>query len=97
MKNSIQIAVIDGFVWNEELEKKFSTRIIITHFSIRNERSEKLTRFYTRTGDDGTTPNFLVMTVSKNLILRMGKLGTIDELTAALGMARSLLPDEKLS
>ncbi len=52
-----------------------------------------MTRFYTRTGDDGTT-GILGDDRVKKFDLRMETLGTIDELTAALGMARSLLPAE---
>ena len=45
-----------------------------------------MTRIYTRTGDDGTT-GILGDDRVKKFDLRMETLGTIDELTAALGMA----------
>lgn len=52
-----------------------------------------MARFYTRTGDDGTT-GILGEGRVKKFDLRMETLGTLDELSAALGMARSLLPSE---
>lgn len=52
-----------------------------------------MTRFYTRTGDDGTT-RILGEGRVKKFDLRMETLGTLDELTAALGVARSILPSQ---
>jgi len=52
-----------------------------------------MTRFYTRTGDDGTT-GILGEERVKKFDLRMETLGTLDELSAALGVARSSLPSE---
>lgn len=46
--------------------------------------------FYTRTGDDGTTGLLGDQRVEK-FDLRMEALGTLDELSATLGVARSLL------
>jgi cob(I)alamin adenosyltransferase len=49
-----------------------------------------MTRFYTRTGDNGTT-GILGEGRVKKYDLRMEALGTLDELSAALGILRSLL------
>ncbi len=51
-----------------------------------------MTRFYTRTGDNGTT-GILGEGRVKKFDLRMEALGTLDELSAALGMLRSLLTE----
>ena len=48
-------------------------------------------KFYTRTGDDGTT-GLLGDERVKKFDLRMEALGALDELSAILGVARSLLP-----
>jgi len=48
-----------------------------------------LARFFTATGDDGTT-GLLGEGRVKKYDLRMETLGTLDELSAALGMARSI-------
>lgn len=50
----------------------------------------KLTRIYTRTGDDGTTGLVGGQRIKKNA-LRIAAYGTIDELSSALGLARSAL------
>lgn len=50
-----------------------------------------MNKFYTRTGDDGTT-GILGEGRVKKYDLRMEALGTLDELTASLGMVRSFLP-----
>lgn len=49
-----------------------------------------MTKFYTRTGDDGTT-GFLGEGRLPKSDLRMEALGTLDELSASLGLARSFL------
>jgi len=49
-----------------------------------------LTRIYTRTGDDGTTGLVGGQRIKKNA-LRIAAYGTIDELSSALGLARSAL------
>ncbi len=50
----------------------------------------KLTRIYTRTGDDGTTGLVGGQRVPKNA-LRIDTYGTVDELSSALGLARTAL------
>ncbi|MEO9171269.1 MAG: cob(I)yrinic acid a,c-diamide adenosyltransferase [Candidatus Baltobacteraceae bacterium] len=50
----------------------------------------KLTRIYTRTGDNGTTGLVGGQRVKKNA-LRIETYGTIDELSSAIGMARTAL------
>ncbi len=50
----------------------------------------KLTRIYTRTGDDGTTGLFGGTRVKKN-DLRIETYGTLDELSSVVGVARSYL------
>lgn len=50
----------------------------------------KLTRIYTRTGDDGTTGLVGGQRVKKNA-LRIEAYGTIDELSSAIGLARTAL------
>jgi cob(I)alamin adenosyltransferase len=50
----------------------------------------KLTRIYTRTGDDGTTGLVGGQRVRKNA-LRIEAYGTIDECSSAIGLARSYL------
>lgn len=50
----------------------------------------KLTRIYTRTGDDGTTGLVGGQRVKKNA-LRIETYGTIDECSSAIGIARSAL------
>jgi len=50
----------------------------------------KLTRIYTRTGDDGTTGLVGGQRVKKNS-LRIETYGTVDELSSAIGIARSAL------
>ena len=50
----------------------------------------KLTRIYTRTGDDGTTGLVGGQRIKKNA-LRIECYGTIDELSSAIGLARSAL------
>ena len=50
----------------------------------------KLTRIYTRTGDDGTTGLVGGQRVKKNS-LRIETYGTIDELSSVIGLARSAL------
>lgn len=52
-----------------------------------------MAKFYTGKGDDGTT-GILGEGRVKKFDLRMETLGTLDELSAALGMARSLLASE---
>jgi cob(I)alamin adenosyltransferase len=52
----------------------------------------KLTRIYTRTGDDGTTGLVGGQRVMKNA-LRIEAYGTIDELSAIVGLARTALAD----
>lgn len=60
----------------------------------------KLTRIYTRTGDDGTTGLVGGARVKKN-DLRIETYGTLDELSSVIGVARSFLyedlHDERLS
>jgi len=51
-------------------------------------------KFYTRTGDDGTTGLLGEQRVEK-FDLRMEALGTLDELSATLGVARSVLTDSE--
>ena len=48
----------------------------------------KLTRIYTRTGDDGTTGLVGWQRVKKNA-LRIDTYGTVDELSSAIGLART--------
>jgi cob(I)alamin adenosyltransferase len=50
----------------------------------------KLTRIYTRTGDDGTTGLVGGQRIKKNA-LRIQTYGTVDECSSAIGMARSAL------
>ena len=50
----------------------------------------KLTRIYTRTGDDGTTGLVGGQRVKKNA-LRIEAYGTIDELSSAIGLVRTAL------
>jgi cob(I)alamin adenosyltransferase len=52
----------------------------------------KLTRIYTRTGDDGTTGLVGGQRIKKNA-LRIDAYGTVDELSAAIGLARSALAE----
>jgi cob(I)alamin adenosyltransferase len=52
----------------------------------------KLTRIYTRTGDDGTTGLVGGQRIKKNA-LRIETYGTVDELSSAIGLARSALHD----
>lgn len=52
-------------------------------------------KIYTRTGDDGTTGLFGGQRVLKNSI-RIEAVGAVDELNAALGTVRTLLPDPEL-
>jgi cob(I)alamin adenosyltransferase len=52
----------------------------------------KLTRIYTRTGDDGTTGLVGGQRIKKNA-LRIESYGCVDELSSAIGMARSALAD----
>jgi cob(I)alamin adenosyltransferase len=53
-------------------------------------------RIYTRTGDDGTTGRLFGGRVSKGGALAEA-LGSIDELVAALGLARALCADDALA
>ncbi len=52
----------------------------------------KLTRIYTRTGDDGTTGLVGGQRIKKNA-LRIETYGSVDELSSAIGMARAALAD----
>ncbi len=52
----------------------------------------KLTRIYTRTGDDGTTGLVGGQRIKKNA-LRIEAYGTIDELSSVIGLARTALAD----
>jgi len=52
----------------------------------------KLTRIYTRTGDDGTTGLVGGQRVKKNA-LRIETYGTIDELSSVIGLARTALAE----
>jgi len=52
----------------------------------------KLTRIYTRTGDDGTTGLVGGQRVKKNA-LRIETYGTADELSSVIGLARTALQD----
>jgi len=52
----------------------------------------KLTRIYTRTGDDGTTGLVGGQRIKKNA-LRIEAYGCIDELSSAIGLARTALAD----
>ena len=52
----------------------------------------KLTRIYTRTGDDGTTGLVGGQRVKKNA-LRIEAYGTIDELSSIIGLARTALSE----
>jgi cob(I)alamin adenosyltransferase len=56
----------------------------------------KLTRIYTRTGDDGTTGLVGGQRVPKN-DLRIETYGTVDELSSAIGLARAALVDAQLT
>ncbi len=56
----------------------------------------KLTRIYTRTGDDGTTGLVGGQRVRKN-DLRIETYGTVDELSSAIGLARTALVDAQLT
>ena len=51
----------------------------------------KLTRIYTRTGDDGTTGLVGGQRVTKNA-LRIDTYGTVDELSSVIGLARTGCP-----
>ncbi len=53
----------------------------------------KLTRIYTRTGDDGTTGLVGGQRIKKNA-LRIECYGTIDELSSVIGLARSALRED---
>ncbi len=53
--------------------------------------AKKRMKIYTRTGDDGTTALFAGGRVSKTA-LRVEAYGTVDELNAALGLARAQRP-----
>ncbi len=53
----------------------------------------KLTRIYTRTGDDGTTGLVGGQRVKKNA-LRIETYGTVDELSSAIGLARTALTEQ---
>ncbi|MDB5092682.1 MAG: yvqK, partial [Candidatus Eremiobacteraeota bacterium] len=55
-------------------------------------RMPKLTRIYTRTGDDGTTGLVGGQRVKKNA-LRIEAYGTVDELSSVIGLARTALAD----
>jgi len=52
----------------------------------------KLTRIYTRTGDDGTTGLVGGQRVKKNA-LRIDTYGSVDELSTSIGLARTALAD----
>jgi cob(I)alamin adenosyltransferase len=52
----------------------------------------KLTRIYTRTGDDGTTGLVGGQRVKKNA-LRIETYGTVDELSTSIGLARTALTE----
>jgi cob(I)alamin adenosyltransferase len=52
----------------------------------------KLTRIYTRTGDDGTTGLVGGQRIKKNA-LRIEAYGTIDELSSVIGLARAALAE----
>ena len=52
----------------------------------------KLTRIYTRTGDDGTTGLVGGQRIKKNA-LRIEAYGTVDELSSVIGLARTALTD----
>jgi len=52
----------------------------------------KLTRIYTRTGDDGTTGLVGGQRIKKNA-LRIETYGTVDELSSAIGLVRTALHD----
>ncbi len=54
----------------------------------------KLTRIYTRTGDDGSTGLVGGQRVRKNS-LRIESYGTVDELSSAIGIARAALEAER--
>ena len=54
----------------------------------------KLTRIYTRTGDDGTTGLVGGQRIKKNA-LRIEAYGTVDELSSAIGLARTALADAR--
>ena len=54
----------------------------------------RLTRIYTRTGDDGTTGLVGGRRASKDS-RRIWAYGTVDELNASIGMARALNAGEK--
>jgi cob(I)alamin adenosyltransferase len=56
----------------------------------------KLTRIYTRTGDDGTTGLVGGQRVRKN-DLRLETYGTVDELSSTIGLARAALIDAQLT
>jgi cob(I)alamin adenosyltransferase len=66
----------------------------------KNASVPKLTRIYTRTGDDGTTGLVGGQRIRKNA-LRIESYGTIDELSSALGLARTALagahPEERVA
>jgi cob(I)alamin adenosyltransferase len=54
----------------------------------------KLTRIYTRTGDDGTTGLVGGQRIAKNA-LRIESYGTVDELSSAIGLARTALAEAR--
>jgi cob(I)alamin adenosyltransferase len=56
----------------------------------------KLTRIYTRTGDDGTTGLVGGQRIAKN-DPRIETYGTVDELSSAIGLARAALVEARLT
>ncbi|MGH7756162.1 MAG: cob(I)yrinic acid a,c-diamide adenosyltransferase, partial [Vulcanimicrobiaceae bacterium] len=62
------------------------------HAAPKETTMPKLTRIYTRTGDDGTTGLVGGQRVKKNA-LRIAAYGTVDELSSAIGAARAALGD----
>jgi len=63
-------------------------RAVLAIWSVELRVMPKLTRIYTRTGDDGTTGLVGGKRVKKNS-LRIEAYGTIDELSSAIGLART--------
>ena len=97
------LAILDGrlraattpgnFVWetcfSQAFPKIFTGTSIFNSVNHSNRQVSMPTNFYTRTGDDGMTGLLGEGRVSKGDV-RIEALGAVDEVTAALGMARAV-------